>query len=1303
MVDRVHFAVQASPAMRSVGRVLVPLVVAVVGVAPALAVDAGRIPTPTAVTAVTTFAVIGDTPYSALQLANFPYMVDQINADPDVDWVAHLGDIKSGSSVCSDEYFATIRSQFDRFVDPLVYTPGDNEWTDCHRANNGAYDPLERLDKVREVFFPVSDLTLGQNPMVVTSQWRVGLDENVRFSDSDAVYAAAHVVGSNNGLAPWTGQTAPTLPQVHEVTTRTIADLALIKTAFVQAKMERDPLVVLMIQADMFDPTVANPVFADYSAFQPIVQQIAHEAATFKGDVLLLDGDSHGLVVDNPLAADSRWLSFYGVRRPLSNLTRITVEGSTGVDEWLKVTVDETVPAGFTYERVPFAPSPVTHVKINEVESQGGVPGDWVELTNLSAVALDVSGYVIKDDDNTHIGTIPSGSVIPANGYLAIDETTLGYGLGGNDQARLFARDGVTLLDSTSWPAHAASTWGRCPDGVGSFGVTNASSKGAANNCEPLVVLNEIESSGGTPGDWVELYNPGPSASDLSGWVLRDNNDLSGFTIPVGTVVSSGSYLVLEEAQFGFGLGGADSARLFRADGTLHDAHSWAAHATVSYGRCPNAVGAFSTTFAVSKGAANSCEPPVTTVKINEVESSGGTPGDWVELINTGSTAVDLTAWQFVDNDATHTPYSIPAGVTIPAGGYLVLDEAQFGFGLGGADSARLLRADAGIADEYAWTTHAAPSYGRCPDGTGNFITTSAVTKGAANDCPVATPMVVINEVESNGGTPGDWVELKNTGATPLDISGWAFIDGDPTHTPFTLPTGSVIVPGGYFVIEEAQFGFGLGSADSANLANAAGPVVSHSWAAHALVSWGRCPDGTGAFADTIASTKGAANTCGSPVVINEVESNDGTPGDWVELYNPAGSAADISGFTFRDSNDAAGYVIPAGTVVPALGFLVLDEATFGFGLGTADSARLFGLDGTSLVSSYAWTAHATSTYGRCPDGAGPFETTVASTKGSQNHCVGIPFFGPWPGGTTVASVDDTATFTTNLSGLDYQPSGSAAPGTLWAVQNGPGTLYKLTWNGTTWAPDAASGWGTGAALRYPDGSGDVDSEGVTLAAGTGSLYVGSERNNAVSSISRNAVLQFDTTASGSNLTAMREWNLTADLPATGANTGIEAVSWVPDTFLVANAFVDQTTGAAYDPAGYPNHGDGLFFVAVEATGGIYAYELDHSDGTFTRLATIASGFPGVMALEFDAELGNLWAVCDDTCQGRSSMLRIDATGAFGVTASFNRPADMPNLNNEGFAIAPLAECTSGVRPVFYSDDSDTAGNSLRRATLTCP
>ena len=110
-----------------------------------------------------------------------------------------------------------IRAEFDRFEDPLVYTPGDNEWTDCHRANNGGYNPLERLAKVRQMFFPKPGQTLGQKSVGVQSQVDQGFPENVRYSRAGVAFGAPHIVGSNNGLAPWTGQTAPTPEQVTEV------------------------------------------------------------------------------------------------------------------------------------------------------------------------------------------------------------------------------------------------------------------------------------------------------------------------------------------------------------------------------------------------------------------------------------------------------------------------------------------------------------------------------------------------------------------------------------------------------------------------------------------------------------------------------------------------------------------------------------------------------------------------------------------------------------------------------------------------------------------------------------------------------------------------------------------------------------------------------------------------------------------------------------------------------------------------------------------------------------------------------
>jgi hypothetical protein len=301
-----------------------------------------------------TFAVIGDIPYGDAQIANFPNVVKQINADPAVQLVDHVGDIKNGSTVCSDAYFAQIKAEFDTFVDPLVYTVGDNEWTDCHRPNNGSYNPLERLAKIRQVFFPRPGFTLGQNAVRVTSQASIGIPEDVRYTRADVSFAAVDVIGSNDSLAPWTGQTAPTPAQTSEVLSRTSAAIANIRAAFDQARQEHNRAVVLLMQADMFDPTVPNPSFADYYGFQPIVQAIAQESAAFDGPVYLFNGDSHVYNSDKPLAAGSSWLSFYGVTSPVPNLSRVTIDGSTNVNNYLRVTVNPHGPQVLSWTKVPF-------------------------------------------------------------------------------------------------------------------------------------------------------------------------------------------------------------------------------------------------------------------------------------------------------------------------------------------------------------------------------------------------------------------------------------------------------------------------------------------------------------------------------------------------------------------------------------------------------------------------------------------------------------------------------------------------------------------------------------------------------------------------------------------------------------------------------------------------------------------------------------------------------------------------------------------------------------------------------------
>ena len=239
------------------------------------------------------FAVFGDYPYGLEQLKRLPDVAAQINADPDVQMVVHLGDIKDDESDCSNSYYRQIKSDFDLFSDPLVYTFGDNEWTDCSRTDQWGHNPLERLNVIRRIFFGNPGSTLGKAEPV-TSQVKDGYPENVMFSHEDVAFAAFHTVGPRNGLGLWKNRAAPTAAQQAEVSRRTDADLKLIRAVFAQAQNDHDRAVVLFTQADMFARNFQN--VADSAPYRSIVNVIAEESRRFKGPVFLFNGDTHAYV-----------------------------------------------------------------------------------------------------------------------------------------------------------------------------------------------------------------------------------------------------------------------------------------------------------------------------------------------------------------------------------------------------------------------------------------------------------------------------------------------------------------------------------------------------------------------------------------------------------------------------------------------------------------------------------------------------------------------------------------------------------------------------------------------------------------------------------------------------------------------------------------------------------------------------------------------------------------------------------------------------------------------------------------------
>ena len=162
--------------------------------------------------------------------------------------------------------------------------------------------------------------------------------------------------------------------------------------------------------------------------------------------------------------------------------------------------------------------------------------------------------------------------------------------------------------------------------------------------------------------------------------------------------------------------------------------------------------------------------------------------------------------------------------------------------------------------------------------------------------------------------------------------------------------------------------------------------------------------------------------------------------------------------------------------------------------------------------------------------------------------------------------------------------------------------------------------------------------------------------------------------------------------------TRARAVEWVSDTAL-EGLLVDANTGAPYDAAGYPGHGDGLFFVAVEDTV-VYAYarrrRLERADHRHRPRPRRRHG----ARLRHRAR--RLWALCDNGCEGLGA--GITFTGAEPTIVRFARPAGMPNLNNEGFATAPaplspVAAGATTVRPAWWFADGEQPA-ALRAGTL---
>ncbi|MGO1769171.1 MAG: lamin tail domain-containing protein [Microbacterium sp.] len=310
-------------------------------------------------------------------------------------------------------------------------------------------------------------------------------------------------------------------------------------------------------------------------------------------------------------------------------------------------------------------------IRINEVQSSSETDApDFVELTNAGAEAVDVSGWILRDDDDAHAAVVPDGTVLEPGAFLVIepDSGDDGFGLGKNDEARLFAPDGETLVDEYAWTDHAASE-GRIPDGTGDFvdteptpGEPNAvreeeDDEGDGETAETPVVLNEIETNGDPIGDWIELANTDQeSSADVSGWTIVDGDPSHDpIVLPEGTEIESGGYLgVLTEPDFG--LGGEDSVTIADADGAIVATHEWSEHSPTTIARCPDMTGEFADSAGGTFELPNTCgdvEQPDVDVEpwpFGDEVRDAVAPGTWGDDMSGMDIAPDGTIYA-VNND----------------------------------------------------------------------------------------------------------------------------------------------------------------------------------------------------------------------------------------------------------------------------------------------------------------------------------------------------------------------------------------------------------------------------------------------------------------------------------------------------------------------------------------------------------------------------------------------------------------------------------------------------------------------------
>jgi len=515
---------------------------------------------------------------------------------------------------------------------------------------------------------------------------------------------------------------------------------------------------------------------------------------------------------------------------------------------------------------------------INEImyDPPGNPDIEYVEIYNNCGVAVDVTGWYLLDDVDTHDKAFLSGIIQPDETLVVanviawfqgkypgvtnlnvnpFDDDTIpsdpliGFVLGdGGDQVRLYngaqvLQDCVSYNDTFPW---------RCePDGDGPslelydplLDNTLPAAWAASTNGPPE----------GSPGVQNTVFTPDqpPAIQTLARAIeipsnadsvtvtsfVEDQIGLSTVELMVDTGSGFTPQLMFDDGAHGDGPAGNSTYGTFISplpSGTVVRYFVRATDVSMQVSEFPFCLPADYQAYTV--------DHKIPELVINEIVASNqtgivdpddpvvGKREDWIELKNAGPVPIDVGGMFMANSLVQSLEWQLPS-VVIQPGEYLLVwadDDADQGplhanFKLNsseGSEVALYETVDHGnvLIDGFRFgKQNADVAWGYLPEDSDNPEYLTNPTPGASNETSTLLSPIVINEflTKLSAGGVDDWVELHNRGSVLVDLNGYHITDERDTPNKYTMPPGLFLAPGFHLVLDETELGFQWSSTGS--------------------------------------------------------------------------------------------------------------------------------------------------------------------------------------------------------------------------------------------------------------------------------------------------------------------------------------------------------------------------------------------------------------------------------------------------------------------------------------------------------